>query len=96
MSSSAAQGIGTFLGQRPPVTFSIHAEDSQSSGEDIVSPRAAHVSNKSATKRSETFNPSVAVPNSLFLMAAPGALSREGPSLAVDIVYFPRRTATSA
>jgi hypothetical protein len=50
MSSPAARGIGTFLGQRPPVTFGIRAEDSQSSGKDIVSPRAVHVSNKSTTK----------------------------------------------
>jgi hypothetical protein len=50
MSLLAARGIRTFLGQRPPVTFSIHAEDYRSSGEDIVSPGAAHVSNKSTTK----------------------------------------------
>jgi hypothetical protein len=96
MSSLAARGIGTFLGQRPPITFSIHAEDSQSSGEDIVSSGATHVSNKSATKRSEAPNPSVVVHNFLFLTATPGALFREGPSSAVDIACFSRRTPTSA
>jgi hypothetical protein len=37
MSSLVARGIRTFLGQRPPVTFSIRVEDSWSSGKDIVS-----------------------------------------------------------
>jgi hypothetical protein len=92
MSSPAARGIGTFLGQRPPVTFSIRAEDSWSSGEDIVSPGTAHVSNKSATKRSEALDPSAVVPSFLFLTAAPRALSHEGPSSAVDIACFPWRT----
>jgi hypothetical protein len=41
MSSPAARGIGTFVGQRPLVTFNIRAEDSWSSGEDIVSPGIA-------------------------------------------------------
>jgi hypothetical protein len=66
MSSSPARGIGTLLGQRPPVTFSIRAEGSRSSGEDIVSPGAVQVPNKSTTKRSEAPNPSAIVPSFLF------------------------------
>jgi hypothetical protein len=57
MSSPAAWGIGTFLGHRPPVTFSIRAEDSRSSGEDILPPRAVQVPINSIAKRSETPNP---------------------------------------
>jgi hypothetical protein len=66
MFSSAARGIETFLGQRPPVTSSIRTEDYRSSGEDILPPGAAQVPNKSTAKRSETPNPSVAVPSFLF------------------------------
>jgi hypothetical protein len=50
-------GIGTFLGHRPPVTSSIRAEDSRSSGEDILPPRAVHVPIKSTAKLSETPTP---------------------------------------
>jgi hypothetical protein len=57
MSSPTARGIGTFLGHRPPVTFSIRAEDSRSSGEDILPPRATQVTINSTAKRSETPNP---------------------------------------
>jgi hypothetical protein len=57
MSSPAARGVGTFLGHRPPVTFSIRAEDSRSSGEDILSPKVAQVPINSIAKRSETPNP---------------------------------------
>jgi hypothetical protein len=66
MSSPTARGIGTFLGQRPLVTSSIRAEDSWSSGEDILPPGATQVLIKSTTKRSETPNPSVAVPSFSF------------------------------
>jgi hypothetical protein len=79
MSSPAARGIGTFLGHRPPVTFSIRAEDSQSLGEDILPPRAAQIPINSTAKRSETPNPPpTAVPIFLFLVAR--AASCEGPS----------------
>jgi hypothetical protein len=57
MSSPAARGVGMFLGHRPPVTFSIRAEDSRSSGEDILSPKVAQVPINSIAKRSETPNP---------------------------------------
>jgi hypothetical protein len=50
MSSSAARGIGTFLGHRPSVTSSFHAEDSRSSGEDILRPRATQVPINSTAK----------------------------------------------
>jgi hypothetical protein len=57
MSSPAVGGIGMFLGHRPPVTFSMCAKDSWSSGEDILPPRAAQVPINSIAKRSETPNP---------------------------------------
>jgi hypothetical protein len=57
MSSSVARGIETFLGHRPPVTFSIRAEDSRSSSKDILPPRAAQVPINSTAKRSETPTP---------------------------------------
>jgi hypothetical protein len=88
MSLLAARGIGTFLGHRPSVTSSIHAEDSRSSGEDILPPRAAQVPINSTAKRSETPDPSAAVPSFLFLMA--GAASREGPSSAAAAGFFQR------
>jgi hypothetical protein len=54
MSSLAARGIRTFLGHRPPVTLSIRVEDSQSSGKDILPPRATQVPINSTAKRLET------------------------------------------
>jgi hypothetical protein len=87
MSSPAARGIGTFLGQRPPVTSSIRAKDSRSSSEEILPPRAAQVPIKSTAKRSETPNPSAAVPSFLFLVA--GTAPREGPSSAAAAGFFP-------
>jgi hypothetical protein len=89
MSSAAARGTGTFLGQQPPVTFSIRVEDSRSSSEDIVSPGAAQVSNKSTAKRSEAPNPSDVVPNFLFLAVAAGTAPREGPSSTAATTFFP-------
>jgi hypothetical protein len=94
MSSPAARGIGTFLGHRPPVTSSIRAEDSRSSGEDILPPRVAHVPIKSTTKLSETPTPPTTVPNFLFLVA--GAASCEDPSSVTPIGFFPRRSAASS
>jgi hypothetical protein len=61
-SSPAARGIGTFLGHQPPVTLSIRAEDTRSSGEDILPPGAAHVLINSLAKPSETPSPPVAIP----------------------------------
>ena len=86
-SSPAARGIGTFFGHQPPVTFSIHAEDSRISGEDILPPRAVQVPINSIAKRSKTPKPSTAVPIFLFLVA--GAASREGPSSARTTSFFP-------
>jgi hypothetical protein len=76
-----------FLGHRPPVTSNIRAEDSRSSGEDILPPRAAQVPIKSIAKRSETRNPSTALPSFLFLVA--DTAPREGPSSAATTVFFP-------
>jgi hypothetical protein len=87
-------GIETFLGHRPPVTSNIRAEDSRSSGEDILPPRAAHVPIKSTAKLSDTPIPPTIVPNFLFLVA--GAASCEGPSSVTAIVFFPRRSVASS
>jgi hypothetical protein len=62
-------GIEMFLGHRPSVTLIIRAEDSLSSGEDILPPRATQVPINSTAKQSETPNPLAAVPNFLFFMA---------------------------
>jgi hypothetical protein len=78
------------------VTSSICAKDSRSSGEDILPPGAAQVPNKSTTKRSETTNPSAAVPSFLFLVVAAGAAPREDPSSTVAAAIFPRRSTTLA
>jgi hypothetical protein len=93
-SSPAVREIGTFLGHRPPVTSSIRAEDSQSSGEDILPPRAAHVPINSIAKLLETPSSPTAVPNFLFLVA--GAASYEGSSSVTPIGFFPRRSAASS
>jgi hypothetical protein len=89
----AARGIGTFLGQQPQVTFSIRAEDSRSSGEDILSPGAAHVLINSLANPSETPSPPMAVPSLLFL--EDGAAAGAGSSLASTTGFFPRRSASS-
>jgi hypothetical protein len=94
MSLPAAQGIETFLGHRSPVTSSIRAEDSRSSGEDILPLTAAQVLINSTAKRSETPNPSATVPSFLFFMA--GAASREGPSSAADAGFLPQRSTAAA
>jgi hypothetical protein len=79
------RGIGTFLDHRPPVTFIIRAEDSRSSGEDILPPRAAQVPINSTAKQSETPNHPMAVPIFLFLTA--GEASHEGPSSATTTSF---------
>jgi hypothetical protein len=76
MSSPAARGIGTFFGHRPPVTLSIHAEDSRISGEDILPSRPAHVPINSTTKLLETPSPPTAVP--IFLFLVPGQPPTKG------------------
>jgi hypothetical protein len=94
MSSPSAQGIGRFFGHRPPVTSSIRAEDSWSSGEDILPPEAAHVPINSTTKLSDTpFSPTI-VPNFYFLAA--GAASCDGPSSVPPIGFFLQRSAASS
>src|SRR5688572_13287016 len=92
-SSPAARGIGTFLGHQPPVTFSIRAEDSRSSGEDIHPPGAAHVPINSIAKLSETPSPPIAVPSFLFL--EDGAATGAGSSPVSAAGFFPRRSTTS-
>jgi hypothetical protein len=87
-SSSAAWGIGTFLGHQPPVTLSIRVEDSRSSGEDILPPGAAHVLINSLAKPSETPSPPVAVSSFLFL--EDGAAAGAGSSLVSTAGFFPR------
>src|SRR5690242_6870533 len=89
----AARGIGTFLGQQPPVTLSIRAEDSRSSGEDTLSPGAAHVLINSLAKPSETPSPRIAVPNFLFLEDGAAAGARSSPVSTAG--FFPRRSASS-
>jgi hypothetical protein len=89
-SSPAARGIGTFFGHQPPVTFSIHAEDSRSLDEDIPPPRAAHVPINSTAKLSETPSPPTVVPIFLFLVAR--TASCEGPSSVTATGLFPRRS----
>ncbi len=81
-----------FLGQQPPVTLSIRAEDSRSSGEDILSPGAAHVLINSLAKPSETPSPPMAVPSFLFL--EDGAATGAGSSLVSTTSFFPRRFAS--
>jgi hypothetical protein len=94
MSSPAARGIRTFLDHRPPVTFSIRAEDSRSSDEDILPPGAAHVPISSTAKLIETPTPPTAVPIFLFLVT--GVASCEGPSSVTSTNFFPRRSAASS
>jgi hypothetical protein len=94
MSSPSAQGIRRFFGHRPPVTSSIRAEDSRSSGEYILPPGAAHVPINSTTKLSDTPFIPIIVHNFLFLLA--GAASCEGPSSVPPIGFFPRRSAASS
>jgi hypothetical protein len=93
MSSPAARGIGTFLGQQPPITLSIRAEDSRSSGEDILSTAAVHVLINSLAKLSETPSPPIAVPNFLFL--EDGAAAGAGSSPASTTGFFPQRSTSS-
>src|SRR5687767_2658694 len=92
-SSPAAQGIGTFLGQQPPVTLSIRDEDSRSSGEDILPPGAAHVLISSLAKPSETPRPPITVPNFLFL--EDGAAAGAGSPPISTAGFFPRWSASS-
>src|SRR5688572_27177064 len=92
-SSLAARGIGTFLGHRPPVTSNIRAEDSQSSGEDILPPGAAHVPINFIAKLSETPSSPIAVPSFLFLVD--GAASGAGSSSVSAAGFFPQQSTTS-
>jgi hypothetical protein len=94
MSSPSSQGIERFFGHRPPVTSSIHAEDSRRSGEDILPPEAAHVPINSTAKLPDTPIPLAIVPN--FLFFAVGEASCEGPSSVPPIGFFPRRSAASS
>jgi hypothetical protein len=94
MSSPSVQGIGRFFGHRPSVTSSIRAEDSRSSGEDILPPGAVHVPINSTAKLSDTPIPPTVVPN--FLLLGAGAASYEGPSLVPPIGFFPRWSAASS
>jgi hypothetical protein len=86
-------GIGTFLGHQPLVTLSIRAEDSQSSGEDILPPGAAYVLINSLAKPSETPSPPIAVPSFLFL--EDGAAAGAGSSPDSTTGFFPRRSTSS-
>jgi hypothetical protein len=54
---ASCAGDRNILWPSTPVTFSIRAEDSRSSGEDILPPGAAHVPINSTTKLSETPTP---------------------------------------
>jgi hypothetical protein len=92
-SSPSARGIGTFLGYQPLVTFSIRAEDSRSSGEDILPPGAAQVPINSIAKLSETPSPPFAVPSFLFL--EDGAATGVESSSVSAAGFFSRRSTMS-
>jgi hypothetical protein len=77
----------------PPVTLSIRAEDSRSSGEDILPPGAAHVLINSLAKPSETPSPPIAVPSFLFLEDRAATCSGSSPDSTTG--FFPRRSTSS-